>query len=79
MQGGRKLSAWNLFVKKIYKEGKSSNKNYSFKQALSDASKRKNEMGHSSAASVSTKKSRKGKSKKCKCPPQSGGTRRKRH
>lgn len=44
MIGGRKLSAWNLFVKKIYQEGKSQNKNYSFKQALADASKRKKEM-----------------------------------
>jgi hypothetical protein len=44
MKGGRKLSAWNLFVKKVYKEGKSQNKNYSFKQALADASSRKSEM-----------------------------------
>jgi len=45
MQGGRKLSNWNLFVKKIYKEGKAQNANYDFKQALTDASKRKSEMG----------------------------------
>ena len=45
MQGGRKLSNWNLFVKKIYKEGKAKNADYAFKQALSDASKRKSEMG----------------------------------
>lgn len=44
MKGGRKLSAWNLFVKKVYSEGKKSNKNYSFKQALTDASRRKGEM-----------------------------------
>jgi hypothetical protein len=44
MNGGRKLSEWNKFVKKVYHEGKSKNKNYSFKQALSDASKRKREM-----------------------------------
>lgn len=44
MKGGRKLSNWNLFVKKIYNEGKISNSNYDFKQALSDASKRKSEM-----------------------------------
>lgn len=46
MNGGRKLSAWNIFVKKIYHEGKSKNKNYEFKQALADASRRKGEMGH---------------------------------
>jgi hypothetical protein len=44
MKGGRKLSAWNLFVKKVYREGKNKNKNYSFKQALADASSRKSEM-----------------------------------
>jgi len=71
MQGGRKLSSWNLFVKKIYKEGKSSDSNYSFKQALSDASKRKGEMGHGSPTGMGTKtikKSRKNRTKKCKCP-----------
>ena len=47
MNGGRKLSAWNVFVKKVYQEGKRKNKNYSFKQALNDASKRKGEMGKS--------------------------------
>ena len=47
MNGGRKLSAWNMFVKKVYQEGKRKNKNYSFKQALNDASKRKGEMGKS--------------------------------
>lgn len=47
MQGGRKLSSWNLFVKKVYKEGKAKNSNYEFKQALVDASKRKSEMGSS--------------------------------
>jgi len=40
----RKLSAWNLFVQKIYKEGKAKNKNYEFKQALKDASAHKSEM-----------------------------------
>ena len=46
MNGGkRKLSSWNLLVKKVYHEGRSKNKSYSFKQALSDASKRKSEMG----------------------------------
>lgn len=45
----RKLSAWNIFVKKIYKEGKAKNPNYEFKRALEDASKRKSEMGHKTA------------------------------
>jgi hypothetical protein len=40
-------SAWNLFVKKIYHEGHGKNKNYTFKQALKDASKRKGEMSSS--------------------------------
>jgi hypothetical protein len=84
MQGGKKLSSWNIFVKKIYSEGKSADSNYSFKQALSDASKRKGEMGQSAPVQVGTKSSRKSKkskkskkqkSKKCKCPKK--GTRRK--
>lgn len=33
-----------MFVKKIYHEGHNKNKNYSFKQALKDASRRKGEM-----------------------------------
>ena len=45
MKGGRKLSSWNIFVKKIYQEGKAKDSNYGFKQALSDASRRKSEMG----------------------------------
>ena len=39
------LSKWNLFTKKIFKEGKAKNSNYTFQQALKDASKRKGEMG----------------------------------
>ena len=62
MQGGRKLSQWNIFVKKIYHEGHSKNKDYSFKQALSDASKRKGEMGSSSA--MGTKKTKQSKSRR---------------
>jgi hypothetical protein len=50
MNGGRKLSAWNIFVKKVYQEGKRKNKNYSFKQALNDASKRKGEMSKKGGA-----------------------------
>ena len=62
MQGGRKLSSWNIFVKKIYQEGKAKNKEYSFKQALTDASKRKGEMG--SSTTMGTKKMRKSKKSK---------------
>lgn len=43
-------SAWNMFVKKIFNEGRSKNKAYSFKQALKDASRRKSEMGSSSSS-----------------------------
>ena len=65
MQGGRKLSSWNIFVKKVYQEGKAKNDNYSFKQALSDASRRKGEMGSNTA--MGTKKMKKmGKKSKSK-------------
>jgi len=61
-------SAWNMFVKKVYEEGKAKDSNYQFKNALKDASKRKGEMGHSASASgvkKSHKKSAKrGKSRK---------------
>jgi hypothetical protein len=56
----RKLTSWNLFVEKIYQEGKAKNKNYEFKQALIDASKRKSEMGHSTTAHKKTKSYKKG-------------------
>lgn len=57
------MSAWNDFVKKIYWEGKKSNPNYEFKNALKDASNRKSEMGSMSAkkSKKSTRKSRKGR------------------
>ena len=51
-------SKWNMFVKKIYEEGKAKDSDYEFKQALMDASKRKSEMGRSDSAS-GVKKSRK--------------------
>ena len=63
----KKLSAWNLFVKKIYAEGKAKNPKMQFKDALKEASRRKGEMGSSSASASSagpTKKNtkrRKGK------------------
>ena len=58
-------SQWNMFVKKIYEEGKAKDSNYEFKQALIDGSKRKSEMGRASASGVKSKKSKskKGKSK----------------
>jgi hypothetical protein len=53
------MSAWNDFVKKIYHEGHNKDKNYSFKQALKDASARKSEMGKSGPMmAVKSKKSR---------------------
>jgi hypothetical protein len=53
----KKLSTWNLFVKKIYAEGKAKNPNFAFKDALKEASKRKGEMktGASSSESSVTK------------------------
>jgi len=85
MQGGkRKLSQWNIFVKKIYHEGKAKNSNYEFKQALADASKRKSEMGSmksSSANTTSSKKSRKmnkSKGKRHMAMAMAGGTRKRR-
>jgi len=65
MKGGKRaLSPWNIFVKKVYHEGKTSNSNYEFKDALKDASKRKGEMG--SAVSHGTKKVRRTKAKRSK-------------
>ena len=56
------MSAWNDFVKKIYWENKKKNKNFQFKDALKEASRRKGEMGKS--GTQSNNKSKKG----CKCP-----------
>ena len=62
------MSAWNDFVKKIYWENKKKNKNFQFKDALREASRRKGEMGSSSKSkSMKMGKSMKMKSKKC-CP-----------
>jgi hypothetical protein len=41
---GRAASPWNLLVKKVFNEGRKSNKAYTFSQALKDASRRKGEM-----------------------------------
>lgn len=45
MSGGkRKLSPWNILVKKVFQEMKRKNKDASFGDALKAASKRKREM-----------------------------------
>ena len=41
---GRAASPWNLLVKKVFNEGRKSDKAYTFSQALKDASRRKGEM-----------------------------------
>jgi hypothetical protein len=61
------MSAWNDFVKKIYWENKKKNKNFQFKDALKEASRRKGEMGSSSKSSSKSMKTMNKKSKKC-CP-----------
>jgi|LauGreSBDMM110SN_4_FD.fasta_scaffold146999_2 hypothetical protein len=38
------LSEWNKFVKKIYRAGKAENSEFTFGEALKEASKRKQEM-----------------------------------
>ena len=58
------MSAWNDFVKKIYWENHKKNSNYSFKDALKEASKRKGEMGKSNTTMVKPKKMNKTKAKK---------------
>lgn len=73
------MTAWTDFVSKIHKEGQTKNPNYSFKQAMQDASKRKGEMNGSSSSS-SKKSTRTKTSKKSKKGGKKGksGTRRKR-
>jgi len=65
MKGGRKLTEWNLFVQKVYKEGQAKDPEYEFKNALVDASKRKSEMGSVKSAEEASgvKKSRKNMNK----------------
>jgi hypothetical protein len=80
MKGGKRaLSPWNKFVSKVYHEGKESDPEYQFKDALKDASKRKSEMGSLVASGVKKSKkymkgSRKGSRKGKKS--MMGGTRR---
>lgn len=77
----RKLSHWNIFVKKIYAEGKAKNPNYEFKQALEDASKRKSEMKHSASASgiKKHKHSKKNRKSRSRHASMAGGKTRRRH
>ena len=63
------MSAWNDFVKKIYWENKKKNKNFQFKDALKEASRRKGEMGSQGSKSMKSKRC-------CKCPKK--GTRKRR-
>ena len=79
MQGGRKLSSWNIFVKKVYQEGKAKDKDYCFKQALSDASKRKGEMGSSTGMGTKKMKKMGKKSKSRRSMALAGGRRSRRH
>lgn len=67
------MSAWNDFVKKIYWENKKKNKNFQFKDALKEASRRKGEMGSSSSSknankSMKTMNNNKKSKKCCPCP-----------
>jgi hypothetical protein len=54
-------SAWNMFVKKIYWEGKKKNKGFQFKDALKEASRRKGEMGSMKSTGSMKKSSKKSK------------------
>jgi hypothetical protein len=63
------MSAWNDFVKKIYWENKKKNKDFQFKDALKEASRRKSEMGSSSGKSKSSKSMKMGNKKSKKCCP----------
>jgi len=59
MKGGKRaLSPWNIFVKKVYREGKSKDSKYEFKHALKDASRRKGEMGTQKMGTQKVRKSR---------------------
>ena len=57
------LTRWNLFVKKVFHEGRKKNSTYKFKDALKDASKRKSEMKTSTTSTI-TNSSNKNKSRK---------------
>ena len=70
-------SAWNMFVKKIYEEGKAKDSSYEFKQALVDASKRKSEMGSASGVKKHrTAKRSRGRGRKASASASMAGGRR---
>lgn len=68
-------NAWNLFVKKVYHEGKAKDANYDFKTALKDASRRKREMG--SGHPLKTAKAKRGRSRRS--ASMAGGRKSRRH
>lgn len=76
-------SAWNMFVKKIYQEGKSKDSSYEFKQALVDASKRKSEMTSAPVSAVkkrtASRRSRGRKMSSALIASMAGGRRTRRH
>ncbi len=85
MQGGRKLSDWNIFVKNVYAEGKAKDDSYEFKDALKDASRMKAENGSMKIANASgikkgkkTRKSRKSRKSRKMSLSLMGGTRKRR-
>jgi len=80
MKGGKRaLSPWNKFVSKIYHEGKESDSEYQFKDALKDASKRKGEMGTPLASGVRKSKKHMKAARKGKKSMVAGTRRRRRH
>ena len=62
------LTKWNLFVKKIFHEGRRKNSSFKFKDALKEASRRKSEMGTGSMtpSKSSPSKTRKRRNSKTK-------------
>ncbi len=60
------MTAWTDFVSKVFKEERAKNPAFQFKDALKMASKRKSEMGSTSAAAPSKSRKKRGKSKKSK-------------
>ena len=73
----KKLSSWNIFVKKVFQEGKAKNKDFQFKDALKEASARKGEMKNMKTADKSEKEGM-GEKKSRKRGTKKGGKSRKR-
>ena len=73
------MSPWTDLVSKVFKEGRAKDSSYQLKDAMKEASKRKNEMGSSSSAAAAPGKTMKkrGKSKKSKKSKKRGKSRRK--